>query len=332
MEDFTQVERQWYILRILNDNKNGCTVKEIQKKLENMGIKVSAKTVERDLDDLSYHFPIYEGERVKSRATVYFADKFRLDNLSFTSNEFLVFHFLKEFLTPFKNLPIGKVAYEIIDRIISKLPKIDKEYVNRLSNIFKIDFSAYQAYFALDKEVLDLLERSRQEGKKAKILYYSFTSDDLTERVIEPYIFYYKNGNWYVAAYCNLKNDIRDFRLDRIKKVEILSDTSYKIPDDFSYDEYVKNSWDMLKGKDEYNVVLRFKKEKARFVKEYEKNKADKISENPDGSILFERTVSNLEEIKRRILGYGRYVEVIEPQVLRKMVMEEVQEMRRHYI
>lgn len=43
-----------------------------------------------------------------------------------------------------------------------------------------------------------------------------------TNRLIEPAAIYSENGKWIVIAWCQLRNDFRSFRLDRIKKYKIL--------------------------------------------------------------------------------------------------------------
>jgi len=50
MCDVTQVERQLYILSLLSESKIGYTIDEIKKKLDSVGIDVSKKTIERDIN------------------------------------------------------------------------------------------------------------------------------------------------------------------------------------------------------------------------------------------------------------------------------------------
>ncbi|WP_316831454.1 YafY family protein [Pedobacter aquatilis] len=54
------------------------------------------------------------------------------------------------------------------------------------------------------------------------VLEISYQSSDqtLTERVIEPFAFYYsEQGQWILIAYCRLRADYRMFRLDRIESL-----------------------------------------------------------------------------------------------------------------
>ena len=48
-------------------------------------------------------------------------------------------------------------------------------------------------------------------------------NNDKTIRSIEPFAFYYNlQEHWLVIAFCQLRNDYRMFRLDRISKIEPL--------------------------------------------------------------------------------------------------------------
>ena len=74
MADISQVERQLYILSLLSENRRGHSVDEILNSLHRVGIDVSRKTVERDIDYITSNFFVYEDER--DGKTVYLANKY----------------------------------------------------------------------------------------------------------------------------------------------------------------------------------------------------------------------------------------------------------------
>jgi predicted DNA-binding transcriptional regulator YafY len=55
-------------------------------------------------------------------------------------------------------------------------------------------------------------------------------------RLIEPFALVSTTENWLMVAWCRLRKDFRYFRLDRIKKMEVLSDTF--TPHKMSLQEY----------------------------------------------------------------------------------------------
>jgi predicted DNA-binding transcriptional regulator YafY len=56
-------------------------------------------------------------------------------------------------------------------------------------------------------------------------------------RIIQPYGLVVKNSEWYLAAFCESKNDLRVFKCVRISEVTILEDT-FSIPTDFQLESF----------------------------------------------------------------------------------------------
>ncbi len=67
--------------------------------------------------------------------------------------------------------------------------------------------------------VLDVLLNSILKKKIASIHYAKRAEERTTARQLEPIGVFYESSNWYVLAYCHLRKDYRNFRLDRIKKI-----------------------------------------------------------------------------------------------------------------
>jgi len=61
-------------------------------------------------------------------------------------------------------------------------------------------------------------------GTKVKINYYSFNSDENTERIIHPISFVGSDRYLYLEAYCEMASAYRTFRLDRIVGIEAIND------------------------------------------------------------------------------------------------------------
>ncbi|MCP2239404.1 helix-turn-helix transcriptional regulator [Thermoanaerobacterium thermosaccharolyticum] len=319
--DSTQLERQWKILSILSWENNGMTINQIYQRLaKNFGEEVSTKTIKRDLDDLTMVFPIYEeGE---GRGTTYTLEKYKIHDFIFSVQELFALFFTREIIRKYDTSEIGKMALNFIERIISYIPSIYDDYIDRLYRTFLI-----QKDIDSDKNVtLDMLETINDAiiyKKSIKMRYYSFTSDTETEREVDPYLIYEKEGHYYLTGFCKLHNEIRDFRISRIKKIKLL-DKSFEISPNFDKSKYYKYTWNILKGSTKYRVQIRFVGNAARLVKEYEGYRADEIVENNDGSILFIKVVSQLDEIKRWVLGFGCEAEVISPDVFKDMVNGEI--------
>ena len=73
-----------------------------------------------------------------------------------------------------------------------------------------------------DKTIYNLINRAINNKTKCLLEYYSKDRKNISKRVIHPYELILFGNEWGVAAYCELKNEIRHFYLKRIKSIELL--------------------------------------------------------------------------------------------------------------
>lgn len=73
-----------------------------------------------------------------------------------------------------------------------------------------------------DKNLFNLINRAIKEKRRCLIEYYSKNEEKITSRTIHPYDLILLGNEWGVAAYCELKDEIRHFYINRIKSIEIL--------------------------------------------------------------------------------------------------------------
>ena len=85
---------------------------------------------------------------------------------------------------------------------------------------------------------LDTIQRSITESEKLKIKYES-KKEETTERIIRPYAVYFNGAVWSTIAYCELRQEMREFRLDRIQELQLLQ-TNFKPDRAFSIEDYLE--------------------------------------------------------------------------------------------
>ncbi len=84
------------------------------------------------------------------------------------------------------------------------------------SDFLRTDNEIKEKMYVVMKEVI--------AGKnKVKIKYESVNSG-ITERIIHPAQLFLYIDKWYIAAFCELRNEIRLFKLDDIKEYEVLNE------------------------------------------------------------------------------------------------------------
>lgn len=74
----------------------------------------------------------------------------------------------------------------------------------------------------INKDFLNLINRAIKEKIKCFIEYYSKDKKNISKRTIYPYDLILLGNEWGVAAYCELKDEIRHFYINRIKNINLL--------------------------------------------------------------------------------------------------------------
>ncbi len=314
MLDVSQVERQLYILALLSESKKGYTLGEIAKSLSLAGIDVSKRTVARDIDFISTGNFFVTEEKRKSEI-YYVANKLAINNISFTISELISMHFVREVIKPYSSLDIGNTALHLIEKIIADLPPMDKAYLESLNEFIKVNQPDIGLEKSLNKEVINIIRKAIELKRRLLISYYSFNSDESTQRSFDPYLIEIYEGCYHLVGYCHLRNSIRDLRISRITNIKLL-DEIYERPENF-YETYKKGRFGKLAGEENIKLLLKFKDDAARYITEYESSKADLLYYDENGFLMFEKDTTMTPEIVKWILSFGAKVEVIEPMDLR---------------
>ena len=130
-------------------------------------------------------------------------------------------------------------------------------------------------------------------------------------------------GFWYLLALNDQAKGIRTFRLDKIKKVELLS-KSFDVPKNLhAMLDQSTNIW--FSGKRDKTVVLHIDAQVAGFFKKKAYVPLQKIQKTrKDGSLTVECKVGNDMEILPTILHWIPYIRVVSPASLKDKIAHDL--------
>ncbi|HVM15625.1 MAG TPA: WYL domain-containing protein [Egibacteraceae bacterium] len=74
-------------------------------------------------------------------------------------------------------------------------------------------------------EHLPALRHAVMDRRVVRITYRSASKSEVTHRDVEPWGLTGSRGSWYLQGYCRMVKAPRDFRLDRIRELEVLDET-----------------------------------------------------------------------------------------------------------
>jgi predicted DNA-binding transcriptional regulator YafY len=146
--------------------------------------------------------------------------------------------------------------------------------------------------------------------------YFAYHSQQDTSREIEPVGIFFQDGFWHLLAYCLLRDDYRDFRIDRIKKL-VVTDKKFTSQHP-TLQAYIAQT---AKDKKMYKVVMRV--EKAVYPNlSNQKYYSGFVSETEtDGIIEMTFLTSSLEGFARWFMMFGDQAEIVEPVSLKDRVL-----------
>lgn len=317
-KEMSVAQRQIYILSLLSENPKGYTVADILTRLNDWGVQVSAKTINRDLDDLSVDYAIQEDYR--NGKTYYYADKYSLKNVDLTIQDLVSLAFAREVLREYEHLLMGKNAMSFIDKVVEGSAALNQMQFDKLCNQIKLPGHKGGNADVVDEEIEKAIQTAIDNKYKLRMDYYSYSSDESTRRVIHPYRMILLDSYINVEAYCELREEVRRFRLSRIENIEVL---------DQHFEEMKKDDTDpflTLAGTEIEDMELLFTGESIRYVKEYEKFRAKQLKETEEGLYFYRKTAVTADVISW-VRGFGPEVKVRKPEWLAKQLKEEAKKM-----
>ena len=182
-----------------------------------------------------------------------------------------------------------------------------------------------QAVRAHRQEMLALLQRALVEHKQVEMLYATASRQGETQaRTIEPYHLLPYGRSWQLIAYDHHRQDVREFKVDRILSARLLEST-YTIPATFDIDEYLGDAWGVMRGaaRPSEEVALLFEPEAGRWLTEEDWHKSQQTECRPDGRVRVTFQVGVTPEMVGWLMQYGEQVRVEKPDWLRDEVREK---------
>lgn len=292
-------------------SRPGITVAELAEAFDR-----SERTIYRWLNELSDDLRMPLG---CSGGGYYLAESPETRKVNLTPQELLALQ-LSLRSSPFTaGSPIKEHAELAWRKIRDAAPCERLEMVRKLAAAHAVTVNSPAA--AVRSDVIEVLEEAVNSHCRLAIVYRSQKSDQVKEYTFDPYAIVFRRHSWYVVGFCHEHERVIQLKLARFRHA---TDTGVRFepPVDFSIDEHFGLSWEVWAGGEPTTVRVRFSPRVARMIVESRRHPTQAVHSQKDGSVVFEVTVSGIEEIAAWIMGYGRDAQVLEPEHLRLYVAE----------
>jgi predicted DNA-binding transcriptional regulator YafY len=211
-------------------------------------------------------------------------------------------------------------------KIRSVLPRDRQDHLDRLERSTAVVSRGSNAIPRLSSEALIPVQRALAERRVLALDYQGGQRRDITKRQVEPLGLVYYADNWHLIAYCRLRRDVRDFRTDRILKLQLQNEL-FSDHADFSLKRYLEAAAN--EGKFE-TAQVRFRPETMERVRrewfcKLVEEKAER--ESVEVTLL----AYSLEWLARWIFSFGSMAEVLAPEKLKELVAAEAETVAAKY-
>lgn len=306
-EELNRFDRTLSILVLLQSRK----LVKAQQLADRFG--VSLRTIYRDIRSLEAAGVPIIGE---AGAGYSIMEGYRLPPVMFSREEASSFVAAEKLMGKFTDAGLGAHFQSAMNKIRSVLKGQEKDWVMALDA--QIWVQQGRALFNENiPNALELLFNSIALQQQVHLEYRSFSATSTESRFLEPVGVFHEQDQWYLYAFCHLRNDYRQFRTDRIMAIR---------PTDKPFTRKHGKVSDYRRHKEpctKATVVIAIAKSAARFIDSGKKYYGFVTQTETGGEIemTFE-TDASMEGLARWYVMFGDCARVVAPEAFRQKVRE----------
>jgi len=320
MGEVVKVDRQAKIINYLTTAPLPIKVLRLAKKYE-----TSEKTIERDIKELykKRGAPWFvQGKEIKldqlKKNTVklenYWLEKSEVESL-FTLNQII------QQLTP------GALSQQLepFKKTISKLLTPNNQQHSLGEKVKLIEIADRNISTAVFQQITQAL----WENKKLEIVFWNRFHDETTIRIISPQKLIRYRDNWKLDSYCHLRNKLRSFSLEAIKKTTLQTENSKEISED-KLQSHFQSSYGIFAGTANKIAIIKFSEYISKWVQS-ENWHPEQIGYFKQQNYYLEIPYKHDQELIQDILKHGEHAQVIQPNELKQKIKTTIKAMTKNY-
>jgi predicted DNA-binding transcriptional regulator YafY len=206
-----RADRLFQIVQLLRRRRSATTAAHIAERLG-----ISERTVYRDIADLNLAGTLIDGE---AGVGYRLRPGYDLPPLMFTRDEIHALVLGARIVRQFGDLPLARASDAILSKVATVIPPDLAPLLAETPLFVPSSSSARRSADALTTV------REALSGRRKLRMKYVGPTGDGTERTVRPLGVFFWGRTWTLAAWCELRNDFRNFRLDRAHELVTLDQT-----------------------------------------------------------------------------------------------------------
>jgi len=325
--------RQWHMLRMVPRAPARITVQELCERLCLADFRVTERTVQRDLRELSNVFPVVVDEREKPFGWSWLRDASSFDLPGLTVPEALTLtlaeQHLRHHLPPITVealRPHFRSAARTLSAVEDSAPS--RAWLDKVRSVVP-----QQPLLPprMDEECQRIVYLALMQDRQLRLHYRKRDADAPTiYPSVHPLAVVQRGGLVYLVCMFGLYEDVRTIALHRIQQAESLYEPARRKPD-FDIDAYIASGQFGVIAGEPVNLRAVFSRVAGEHLFETPLSADQVLTSDADGRLHLAATVPNTRALVWWLLGFGDGVVIEEPAGLREELAGIAQRMAAAY-
>jgi len=315
------IERMMRIHRLI-ENKEYPNCAKIAKEFE-----MSVRTIKRDVDFMKTRLKLPIEFDVK-RNGYYFTEPVpHFPQVPMSEADTFALFIASKAIEQYRGTPLQRMLEGTFRKLTGQLDQSVRFSLGSLDGVL-----SFRPFAPGDTELktFELLTRAVSERRAVKFSYRNRGQVTAQQRQVHPYHIACVENQWCMFAFDVKRNDIRTFVLARLSKPTLAGDR-FEISKRFDLNEFLKGSFGLFKGNEDFEVVIDLDAFAADDVRGRRLHPSQELTEMPKGMLRIRLRLSSLEEVERWVLSMGAHAAVVRPTALRERLFRTTMEMFQRY-
>lgn len=322
--------RQITMLGLVPRRPPGRTTHEFQAALSERDFDVDLRTIQRDLDKLSGRFPLIHDEG-RYRRWYWAPHSGALSLPGHDPFSALSWQLIEQHLRPILPRILQREAEPQFESARGFLESTDAgKYRRWIQRVRILPRSMQLQSPEIESEVVDAVYQGLLESRQLRVYYRSRGEDEPRWLTVHPLAMVVRDSVYYLLVTVRDYTDIRQIVMHRIQRAELL-DELVQEPEGFDLDEYIEQGGFTYSHDREIRLVLRFDNYAGQHVIETPLANDQTHRELDDGRIEISAHVTDSEQLRWWLMGFGSGVEVMKPVALRRYMRDDAEALMELY-
>ncbi len=272
---------------------------------------ISLRTVYRDIRTLEEAGIPLIGEAGVGYSIM---EGYKLPPVMFTLEEATAFLTAEKLVEKLTDTSTKESYASAMYKVRSVLRSTEKDYLENIEDHIHVAENRYLPK-EQDKGHIQTILNSISTKRTISISYFANHDQKNTLRNIEPFGVYYSGNKWYLIAYCHLRSDYRNFRIDSIQDIKF---TQLKFSKEHpSLKTYLKQ---FTKEKELHTVIMKVDKEVIKYLGDQKYYNGFVSQKEHDNHFEMTFLTSSVEGFARWYMMFGDTADILSPESLKAEV------------